>query len=1100
MLHLDSVLQSWQSKGCMPETVQISPSEVQGLLPNPGPAAPAKPNTPSQPSQPAESHAPEPSTPVRSSKRPAAESLEHRMTPPRPDRPASSPLQASPAGTDASTPHKVVQKTSKKARKAAKVQPDTSMSKAKLRERGMELARQAHIDHALFQREHYAHGLDEPKGHWNNMLMAAAAPHEILRPLTCQVCIRLRTQMLQKGTSQAVATGSSSSAVVAAEEDTAMPPTALGPEVHHKGRPKRGEHRWRLAAYIREKRSQVYTQTSQSWSKQAVYYCRACEVEKKFCTQTCKKKVDAHERSRRHRAGLRRLGIPWSGSEDEDAEEKGSDAEEEPEHEMAIVPHDAAQQESQEYRCQGVPGSDRTLSLHPIVDSVVNYVQAGQPRLVVAQGEQDPMADAIFDCGETVFVKSRQCLGHCRRVDVACTACLSLCRKKSFRQCLSARSYQVDLAQYAHVLFHADEADIRVTEEKIRGRDYMVLELSGDDFDDIAAMPSKLDRIRRIRKRFMHIPAWRMSPAFRSFMEVRLPKTPEYCNQDSQAVAHGALVRALGDGVATGRLHATDLQLASLVASGALRSDALVHALVSTFLHTLEGSWKNERRKRSGSHIDEAAIMDAVHTLGKGSELQAMLDRFRVNPKVVKRVNLVTPGMPNSFRSLTRPDQVQDNFVRIHELLKASSQRLHIILDETTWTGSYQQARLLEEGEDRIVGGAWDPDGGEDWSCLTPEDHPLHLLPKEKLAKTALHIVAHRTDNTRFVFEVACMPTATVIGSSQTMLRLLGQVCEQYFAATGLVPSGAAFDGCTANARINSLFIGLLPRSEWETLPFFSGCRVEYLAKVKYWPFGQLRHGSQLMCSFHGAWHLQKRFALQVLSGSRKARFADVWVDLASQLKANLPIRAFVGHDHQSDRDSISRMSPPFLTRTWSGIGQHFHALIAALLMSGATASKGFTKVQHASNAFSAFYLLCLHVVYNVYKKRDRSQSLHQTTVRNACALCANIITSTMTPLEPKLVQERPVEEHFSRVKAPYRGQPTLRDALFGLARLNGRQAKQLEKETVESLSAAQTVQCREPLMEETQQSSFEPPPPPPPPTTLYFFYVIRSKALDPLY
>ena len=165
-------------------------------------------------------------------------------------------------------------------------------------------------------------------------------------------------------------------------------------------------------------------------------------------------------------------------------------------------------------------------------------------------------------------------------------------------------------------------------------------------------------------------------------------------------------------------------------------------------------------------------------------------------------------------------------------------------------------------------------------------------------------------------------------------------------------------------------------------------------------------------------------------------------------------------------------MSPPFLTRTWSAMGQHFHALIAALMMSGATASRGFNKAQHASNSFSAFYLLCLHVVHNTYKKRDVTQSIHQTTVRNACALCANIITSTMTPLEPRLVQERPIEEHFSRLKAPYRGQPTLRDGLFSLARLNGRQAKQLEKETVDSLSAAQTAQCRKPLTEEPHQQT----------------------------
>ena len=168
-----------------------------------------------------------------------------------------------------------MQKTSKKARKSAKVQPEKPMSKAKLREKGTDLARQARIDHALFQREHYAHGVEEKPGHWRNLLMATAAPDEILRPLTCQVCIRLRQRMLEMGTDQAEATASNSSAVVAAEEDAVMLPQELGPQVHHKGRPRTGAPRCRLAAYIREKRSQVYTQTSQSWSKQAVYYCRA---------------------------------------------------------------------------------------------------------------------------------------------------------------------------------------------------------------------------------------------------------------------------------------------------------------------------------------------------------------------------------------------------------------------------------------------------------------------------------------------------------------------------------------------------------------------------------------------------------------------------------------------------------------------------------------------------------------------------------------------------------------------------------------------------------------------------------------------------------
>ena len=98
-LHLDSVLQSLQSTGCMPEAVQISARQAQGLVSNLGPAAPASSHAstkPSKPSEPASSkkQSAEPSTPVRSGKRPAADSLEadQRMTPPRPDRPTSSAL------------------------------------------------------------------------------------------------------------------------------------------------------------------------------------------------------------------------------------------------------------------------------------------------------------------------------------------------------------------------------------------------------------------------------------------------------------------------------------------------------------------------------------------------------------------------------------------------------------------------------------------------------------------------------------------------------------------------------------------------------------------------------------------------------------------------------------------------------------------------------------------------------------------------------------------------------------------------------------------------------------------------------------------------
>ena len=47
---------------------------------------------------------------------------------------------------------------------------------------------------------------------------------------------------------------------------------------------------------------------------------------------------------------------------------------------------------------------------------------------------------------------------------------------------------------------------------------------------------------------------------------------------------------------------------------------------------------------------------------------------------------------------------------------------------------------------------------------------------------------------------------------------------------------------------------------------------------------------------------------LQVLTGCRKVRFADVWVDLASELPEKLPTRAF-----QSDGEAVQEDEPTLL-------------------------------------------------------------------------------------------------------------------------------------------------------------------------------------------
>ena len=908
----------------------------------------------------------------------------------------------------------------------------------------------------------------EEKGHWRLFLEALGTGDDIKKPLTCKACLKLQARVVhgQQGqalTMVAVSTAPDSAAPV-------PPASSLGPEVRSRGRPRKDEkpeERWRLGVFIQQHRSLVYRQCAKSWGKEAQYYCKPCDKYIKFGTQTCKRKLDKHERSKIHLKGLKRLALPLpeGGEPDQDDEAESDELDEQ------SIAGLAGQQlvqscPAEEYRCSGVPSDDPTLPLYDLQASITNFVHAGMPRTVYAPEECDPLEDAIFACDVRVSVRSKKCKGPCPRVEKACSACVDLCRNKKFRRCIADKSYLIDLARYGHKIFHDTQNEVDKLIEEIQARDYRKMALAGADFEALIALPSKLSQVTKIRNRLDHTPAWRFSPAMKEFKQNWLPKTDLYHNSDVQAQAHASLVASLGQGVAEGKVRQLDLQLASQIAAGQLRCDALVDGLLTTFLRTLESSQRNTRRHRSGEWIDEHALMDAVQTLGGGRQVDALLSRFRINTKRLPKLSFSCAGLPDNFVALRDRTVLKQNYQTAQSLLKASSSRLHIVVDETTWSMGFAQARQFRDGRDCVLGGAWDPDPSKDWSCLEAQKQPLAELPKEHLAKTSLHFVAHRVDCTRYVFELCCLPTRTVIGSSDVMLSLLAQILD---AATescaDCPPAGVAFDGATSNVRMLKFFVGLLPGAEWESLPFFNSCRIHY-PKYKYWPFGHAAYKGEVLTSFHGSWHLQKRFSLQFISSVRKVRFADLWVDLTSELQEKLPVKPYVGADVQNDKHAIMRMSVPFLSRSWSGLGQTVHAVVAALLASGTSASPGFSKKQIASNAFSGFYLLLLHVVFNDSKGRDGSESMHMTTVRNATALTSCIVTACLTSLEHRCIQEKAVEEHFSRIKSPYRGHPSVKDGQLGILATHAKQAKKLEQETSESLGASKTCQSREALTE----------------------------------
>ena len=163
---------------------------------------------------------------------------------------------------------------------------------------------------------------------------------------------------------------------------------------------------------------------------------------------------------------------------------------------------------------------------------------------------------------------------------------------------------------------------------------------------------------------------------------------------------------ALGQAVVAGKVRALDLEIASKIATGSLRSDALVDGLVTTFVQTLQGSLVNKRRRNSSEWMDQDALVDAMRTLEHGPEAEAILSRFRVNHRSVPKSSFSHSSMPDTFMSMRDRAVLAKTFQSGQSFLKAASQRLHIVFDETTWSPGFQQARSFRDGQDKILGEA----------------------------------------------------------------------------------------------------------------------------------------------------------------------------------------------------------------------------------------------------------------------------------------------------------------------------------------------------------------------------------------------------------
>ena len=634
----------------------------------------------------------------------------------------------------------------------------------------------------------------------------------------------------------------------------------------------------------------------------------------------------------------------------------------------ALVPSEPAK------LCSGIAVDEEPLA--PLQASFRKYVQYGQPRTLFKASEKDPLASAKMNQqDDIIYVQAGDCSGQ-RREGAACKACFRLAMRASFRQHIAKKAFFIDSVLYCWRLFHAEAREIHHSASQMRQADYCAEGLAGDDMEQLLAEgESKLDKVRGVCRRAECIPKWRRSESLQRFLDDFLLSPHLYHSTDVEAKTSGLLATSLADSLAKGEVRRLDLQLASKIASGQLRTDGFIHALVTAFLMRCQTQASDPRYRTTSKHSDLHAVQEALATLGRDEAMKGVLDRFGFNLRAVDKSSLESSSFPNPYVAIRNEQEMATSVRRALAGLRLVGGRACVLLDETVWAAAYEQVGTLRSDPPGCawIGGSWAMDAANDFSYLMTSSWKASDLPRDRLAKMTLHLALKRPDHNRFIVDSLVLPRKQGCSSAEEML----QVAARFLAACAssnnqIPPVGVSFDGATNNTAVNKIFLGLVPEQEMLRLPFFEWCELQKLPReVSFWPFAQLLYRPEgkdttwPMSSFLDGWHLQKRFSLQASSGARILVHGAVWTCLTGQMRCGVGARTHSCSDPQSDRQSVCRLSPAFTPRSWECAGAHIHQMLGALIAAVSTASVGFDKAAICENSFALHYLTVLHVMHN---------------------------------------------------------------------------------------------------------------------------------------
>lgn len=303
--------------------------------------------------------------------------------------------------------------------------------------------------------------------------------------------------------------------------------------------------------------------------------------------------------------------------------------------------------------------------------------------------------------------------------------------------------------------------------------------------------------------------------------------------------------------------------------------------------------------------------------------------------------------------------------------------------------------------------------------------------------------------------ELACADSVTHFKLTGDMLM----ACAK--ANYGRPPIAISCDAHPSHSLTVSFVMGLSPMAKAAGHPFWSNTSFEGYS-LPAWPFRTMCFGQPgtdrypvHMCL--DATHVRKALVRSLRSAVRVWTLGGLFVNMACLAIRGLPHCSFSGRDGQSDREAALCLLPKFIPNTWDSHGVLFAQLMVSLTSSQWLCSASHRRIHVLENALTGFYwlLLTLWFAWRMGQSKWLDWFLHRITLRNTALLSAQLCTLGMDfpadlPWVPSKCQEWALETHFSKVKRPFTGTPSIKDAILSTQRLHMSQYSKIDVDGAE--------------------------------------------------